>query len=260
MREKYVIVCVGAGGTGSFFLTVLARELWSSPHMRKTLKGVYIFDGDILETKNLSRQVFSDEDVGYNKASKMAQIINEVYDLNWTSMATYLDNEEQLIQIFSHFENDTKVIPIIIGCVDNHGCRIFLEKYFKTLDDIIYIDSANEEKNGQVIFSYKKNGQVISPCRSFYFPDILSGDTKPITEMSCEEINNSGGGQHIETNVQAASIIRTELWHILNNEDIHPGYVLFSIDSFYQEYISFKEYIKNKSILDSSTNKENSES
>lgn len=47
-------------------------------------------------------------------------------------------------------------VPVIIGCVDNDATRMILEKVFKKLDDVIYIDSANSEYEGNIYITTKE--------------------------------------------------------------------------------------------------------
>ena len=68
---------IGAGGTGSYFL----KEFCRFAQGRKDISEVIIYDGDTVEEKNLSRQCFTVEDVGRNKALVMAEILNAAFDI-----------------------------------------------------------------------------------------------------------------------------------------------------------------------------------
>ena len=58
---KYKVCCIGAGGTGGYFLKEFSRYLGG---FRENISGLYVIDGDIVEEHNLSRQCFAEEDIG----------------------------------------------------------------------------------------------------------------------------------------------------------------------------------------------------
>jgi len=227
--KKIHICVIGAGGTGTYFLKEFSRFAHRGI---RAISNMSIVDGDIIEAKNLERQAFSQDDIGLNKAACMASVLSEAFELDWVAYNFYLTSLSQLESIFSGTE-----IPFIIGCVDNHACRLLLEEFFNKTDTIAYLDSANEYSTGEVVFSYKKDGKVISPLRSHYFPAIKTSDMRKRTEMSCEELN-SVAPQHIATNMAAGNILLKETCSFLDDTH-HPGMVLFDLDNFIQEYIPY---------------------
>lgn len=231
MADKYHVIVVGSGGTGTYFLKEFCRFIAGGHYLVNKLT---IIDGDTVEAKNMERQAFSEEDIGLNKAAVMADVLTSAFDLNRVeSYSEYLTELDQLEVIAN-----TSSIPLIVGCVDNHACRMLLEEYFNKHSDCVYLDSANEFSTGEVIFSYKKGGKVISPCRSHYYPEIVKS-TKKVTEMSCEELN-SVSPQHIATNMQAGNILLKEVTAILSGTP-HPGMVTFDLDMYYQEFWPYEE-------------------
>lgn len=233
--ESYHIIVVGSGGTGTYLLKELSRYLQGG---LGNITAFTIIDGDTVEDKNLERQSFAEDDIGFNKAAVMADVLSSAFSVPWTSYAEYLVSLEQLDNIFY---NDS--IPVIFGCVDNHACRLLLEEYFDKKDTIVYYDSANEFATGEVVFAYKKDGKVISPYRSHYFPEIKQ-DNKKRTEMSCEELNNVAP-QHIATNMAAGNILLKEFTAFLSGSP-HAGLVTFDLDMYYQEFLP---YIKENTVV-----------
>ena len=80
--KKYVrlsLIVVGAGGTGTYFLKEVSRYLAAAD--REKIARMLIVDGDTVERKNLSRQAFTSDDIGRNKAEVMAEVLNECFDL-----------------------------------------------------------------------------------------------------------------------------------------------------------------------------------
>lgn len=196
------------------------------------IAGLYVIDGDIVEEHNLARQCFQKEDIGSSKASVLAEILNDAFQLYWRSFSTYLTTVIQLEDMIGLNDNE---IPILIGCVDNHGCRLVLEEFFKKHKNCIYFDSANEFISGEVIMSYKINDKQVSPLRSEVFADILEGDLRNVTELSCEELNVSSP-QHISVNMMAGLILLSAVTQLLSDNIVKPGMVSFNAQSFLQEY------------------------
>ena len=145
----------------------------------------------------------------------------------------FLTSVEQIDDILSL---KTDEIPILLGCVDNHGCRLVLEEYFRTHDNCIYFDSANEIQSGEVVLSYKLNGKQVSPLRSEIFPDILKGDTRNVTEMSCEELNTVTP-QHITVNMMAGLALLSSVVGLIQNQRVRPGMICVNSFDMSSEYI-----------------------
>ncbi len=228
-ESKYSIIVIGSGGTGTYFLKEFSRFIAGG---LKCISDMYIFDGDVVEDKNLERQSFTKDDVGFNKASVMADALSGAFNLRWVSYSSYLTELEQLTRL-----ERKEITPIIIGCVDNHACRLLLEEYFDKCENICYFDSANEFSTGEVVFGYKINGKVISPYRSHYFPKIKETVQKKRTEMSCEELNEVAP-QHIATNMCAGNILLKEICSLFSGNP-HPGMVVFDTDNYIQEYMPY---------------------
>lgn len=217
---KYSLYVIGAGGTGTYFLKEFARFVADKKEM---FHSMTIFDGDIVEQKNLKRQCFMEEDIGRNKAAVMAEILNDSFGLSFVSKDCFLNSTSQLKE---NSYGNAKVVPLIVSCVDNHGCRMILEKFFEKEEDCIYFDSANEFDNGEVVFSYKANGKVCGPTRSYYFPQIKLGDVRNREEISCEELNNVAP-QHIFTNMQAGHLLCCGVANLLDGK-LTPGIAFFN--------------------------------
>lgn len=231
IADKFHVIVVGSGGTGTYFLKEFCRFI-AGGHM--LIKKITIIDGDIVESKNMERQAFSEDDIGLNKAAVMADALASAFDLNRIeAVSEYLTELSEIEEIV-----DSYSIPLIIGCVDNHACRILLEEYFNKHENVIYLDSANEFSTGEVIFAYKRDNKVKSPCRSYYYPEILKSIRK-VTEMSCEELNNVSP-QHIATNMMAGNILLKEVTAILSGKS-NPGMVTFDLDMYYQEFWPYSE-------------------
>lgn len=94
-----MIYLIGCGGVGS----------WAAPAMCLLMgaKNITLVDGDVLEKKNLNRQLFTDRDIGSNKAEALARKYGCAAMPEWFS--------ESLISLTKH--------DWLLGLVDNHPGR-----------------------------------------------------------------------------------------------------------------------------------------
>lgn len=240
---KYQIFVIGAGGTGSYFLKEFSRYIAGDREKVQVL-NLHIFDGDVVEAKNIARQSFQMEDCGRNKAAVMAEVLEDAFSVQYTAHAAYLLETEQIKKHLKSEFRKEKCVPVIIGCVDNHAARMCVEALFDELDDCIVFDSANEFSNGEVVFAYKSNGTVYGPCRSHYFPDIKEGDLRAVTEMSCEELN-AVAPQHIFTNMLAANILLNAVTNLFD-EVLTPGFVYFNGRGYSCDFVAYQPLEKEK--------------
>lgn len=242
-KIKYSLAVMGAGGTGSYFLKEVSRQISSTPDMQKQISSMYICDGDIVEEKNLERQCFIMDDVGRSKASVLGEVLNDTFSLNWQVLPSYVEKMETLYKLFPESDKIPKedtatiTIPIIIGCVDNHGARLLFEEFFNKAHNCIYFDAGNEFETGEVVFAYKLGGKVISPVRSHYFPEIKEGDTRSRSDISCTELNNVAP-QHIYTNMMAGLTLCSGFSSLMKNEP-KCGLVFFNSKEMSSEFIPY---------------------
>lgn len=191
----YHFYVVGCGGTGS----LLARDL---PKLFiRTSISMTLVDGDIVETKNILRQSYQMQDVGENKAAVLSKKINSLYQIKSYAIEKYLTRDEIILDIN---KLETNVIPVIIGCVDNDKTREILENTFKQLENVVYIDSANGEYEGNLYITRRKGGVQYGKLRSESYT--LSDDLHPLDE-SCEVQTSKGNVQFLVTNAKMAVAI-----------------------------------------------------
>lgn len=211
-----IIFLIGVGGTGGLLAGKLAKFLRNNDNL-------ILIDGDKVEYKNVLRQPFQNHDVYNYKAESLAKKINSISRFkNCYSINKFLNKKNSLFKIIKSFNNSFNKV-IIISCVDNHKTRIFIEKstnMFKTWlaekdfswigysknSDIVYIDSANEDINGDII---------VNEFRSNIYNLKIEKDTElKISEESCEELINDGVVQQFATNDQASNLILKVLSNI----------------------------------------------
>ena len=254
MKEiKEVILCVvGCGGTGSSFVELLTRYLSQNHNQsRLRIREMLLIDGDIVEEKNLKNQAFIMDDVGYPKSAVLADAMNQYLaagnaSVRWKSYNKYIVSSKELQSLIEeHCKSVTKeTLVCIFGCCDNHNCRLMMEDIFNStkFPNIFLYDSANEFKNGEVVFAHKINMQVHSPCRSVIFPDIKTGDLRNVTEMSCEELNNVAP-QHLLVNRFAAQVLMQGFTSMFEEGVPKFGFCVFNAASmnsqFYERRVDY---------------------
>ena len=155
-EHEITVALIGAGGTGSQVLTCLGR-------MDATLKalghpGLYVvvYDPDIVTASNQGRQLFSENDIGLNKASCLVTRINRFFGTDW----------EVVSEAYSG-----QTANIIITCTDNIASRLFVQEVFykkqetfnQPYDKFLYwLDFGNTRTVGQVILGSLDISQPVS--------------------------------------------------------------------------------------------------
>lgn len=188
---RYKFYVIGVGGTGSLLARDLPKLLLGTSHK------MMLLDGDTVESKNIERQGYQAQDVGDNKALALSRKINSLYPIECEFDDKYCTYES----LFALIQDDKGYVPVIIGCVDNDATRMILEKVFKKLADVIYIDSANSEYEGNIYITTKKNGIQQSNLRSQCYKFDL--DKHPL-DVSCQEQAAKGNVQFLVTNAKMA--------------------------------------------------------
>lgn len=235
------VIVIGSGGTGSYFLKEFSRYLYQNDKAKEHIFRMAIIDGDEVEGKNLKRQAFIEEDIGFPKSIVMASALNDAFSLAWEGYDRYVLDVKELYDDCYNGDADG-VIPIIIGCVDNHACRMVCEEFFKSHLDCIYYDSANEFSSGEVVFSAKKGGKVLSPLRSEIFPEIKKGDLRNVEEMSCTELNEVAP-QHIAANMNAGLILLSAMTTLFEDGIVMGGMTMFDVKQMYSQHFTASEIV-----------------
>lgn len=140
---------IGCGGTGSQVLTALARINLALIKLGHPGLNVTAYDDDIVTEANLGRQLFSENDLGVNKANVLVTRLNRFFGTDWEcGMESYPKDD------YTHTAN------ITITCVDSVKARIAIGKYLrnhkyaqnKDLEECFYwLDFGNTTDTGQAV-------------------------------------------------------------------------------------------------------------
>lgn len=173
---------IGAGGVGSFMAPALV--MLTSPD------NVTIIDGDLLEEKNLNRQLFNQSDIGDYKAGALAKrykcsAINKWYD----STLVMLNADDWLMCVV---DNHPARKAALAAC-DMFGCSAIL--------------AANEVHSSEAyLYQPSMKGADIDP--RVYYPEILestTGDPRAAS-IGCTGEAQVNNRQLVTANFMAASL------------------------------------------------------
>lgn len=229
-EKQYGIIIIGAGGTGSWLSSYLAKT-------QDRVSSITLVDGDDVEPKNLTRQNFMRNDIGRNKAAVVAKaasrMITSDITYNYSTVEEFITSEEDLDKIVKQVSRHS--IPIIVGAVDNNGSRKIIHDYMTAYKgEIIWIDGGNNERFGQVILMPKNaDGEVVegfsSPFDIHEEFSVIDGDERRPDEISCAEHSESAP-QAMAANVLSATTLFMVINKIISGEAIIGNEFLF--DSF----------------------------
>lgn len=219
--KKYSVIIIGAGGTGSWLSSYLAK-------LQDKLHSVHLVDGDIVEPKNMSRQNFIRQDVGRNKAAVVARaasrLIGPETTFIYNTKEAFISTPDELGEIVSVAVSGGAV-PIIVGCVDNNASRKIVHDFVTEYkEEIVWVDSGNNERAGQVIVMAKDAegnvlGNFVSPFEIHEEFSVIDGDERRPDQISCAEQSESAP-QNIAANVLAATTAFMILNKIIAGEAI----------------------------------------
>jgi len=175
---------VGAGGVGSLLI----------PSLRLLIKGdIGIIDGDRLEKSNLSRQLFSEKDIGKNKAEALCERFKA------KPFPKYLQYDEEWYDIL--FDDD-----VVFVCVDNHPAR---SAALALSDQIGFkvIIAANEKTSAEAYF-YQRLWRGSSLDPRTYYPQIDTdhGDDPTVQATPCTGDAQRRVVQLVSANYMAAAL------------------------------------------------------
>lgn len=124
--QKKTIILAGVGGIGSYVGFLLARMKPAS---------MFIYDNDIVETVNMSGQLYGQSDLGRSKVSALAEMIR-----NYAGYSS-------VFAISERFTDESEASDIMICGFDNMEARkLFFNKWLS------HVQSKPEEDRGDCLF------------------------------------------------------------------------------------------------------------
>ena len=216
-------VLIGCGGSGSHIAQALARIAAHVRRPREQLRIVFC-DGDIVEEKNVGRQLFTPADVGHNKAQVLASRFSALFGLAIEAlpeMATIdrlaaLGGQTRKLRDLRHTG-----LGILIGAVDSAvGRKTIASALHKQPCWHVWIDSGNHEHSGQVCLGTETSAEGLKnaiklgictklPSPSLIYPELLEAAERRAREDCAAAMEDNV--QSLMINQMMAAITSTYL-------------------------------------------------
>ena len=173
----------GAGGTGARIVQMLAQLISSIDWVMRAEPIIYLFDDDVVEEKNLKRQLFAKADVGKHKAEVIARRYSAAYGVPIIPILRRVMTEADVIvpvreTYYAQLAPKPKIdclMPAVVGmtrpsisflAVDSMEARrciiAALAHMYFPFNNVI-IDPGNEDDFGQISVFNCFNEQLYTP-------------------------------------------------------------------------------------------------
>jgi PRTRC genetic system ThiF family protein len=145
------LIQVGAGGTGSWLASQVARVARMVQDEHSARVRVYFVDDDMVQAKNLRRQNFCEPELGQNKAEALARRYSSAYGVEAIAVAERFNADR-----FSRDSYYSDRLTVIVGCVDTPESRTAIShaipayRYASGPSNIFWLDCGNDHAAGQV--------------------------------------------------------------------------------------------------------------
>lgn len=216
-KEKLNIHVIGTGGTGGYAIEYLTRLLAGGDHT------IHMYDGDVVEPKNLKRQNFTADELDKNKATALKDRLmkNILQAPELVDHPAYItDKDEFLADVITTLEDDETLVVVL--AVDNIATRklineVVLNDLVEIQTPAIVLDSGNDNQGGQVVLyanapithtePLKENTKGMLPTMLQIFPKLDTIiDTNPGLVMNCAD-NAESQPQAMMCNVRNGELL-----------------------------------------------------
>lgn len=216
------ITIVGVGGTGANVARIVGRIVYDMARSRKHTPRIVLIDPDVVEEKNVGRQLFSPSMLGKRKVEAVGKMLNLALGLDVRWIPDYVDPVR-------HFER--YVSNLVISCVDNHDARQAIHQV-----DGVLVGSGNHKNSGQVSIGNSSDPELIRrnldgrdgkysylPKEGLLFPELLQPEPTmeptPMPNVSCADLVMDGS-QHLLINDWMASVVGSYIYKLLYRQPI----------------------------------------
>lgn len=224
--HELTVSLIGCGGTGSQVLTALGRMNYALKQLGHPGLLVTVYDGDIVTEANCGRQLFSEQDIGHNKAETLVTRLNMFFGTRW-------DCVQEM------YTATTPTSNITISCVDTVKARKDIavslrQKSLYDRDKVLYwLDFGNTADSGQVVLGTAGRKHQQPKGKHCCVPKLKSVDN--IFNLSKLSDSKSGPScslaqalskQDLFINSTLANIGMDLLWKLFKGViDIHGAYL-----------------------------------
>ncbi len=205
LREftRVSVTQVGCGGTGSHLASGLVA-IQQALDAKGIGMGLLLVDPDLVEPKNVGRQLFAAADVGRPKAQVLAERLNAAYGTKVGAGVWALDQDHPLETNFDHYAVER--LRLVVGAVDNPAARALIAKAVAGAHGRLWwCDAGNHHRSGQVALGNTTDVRELKesialgltdrlPAPNVVYPDLVQAPkaAKPKRAPSCAELTAAG--------------------------------------------------------------------
>ncbi|MEO8391556.1 MAG: PRTRC system ThiF family protein [Chloroflexota bacterium] len=225
------VTVVGLGGTGAQIARQVARIVYDLQRSRLHPPQIVFIDPDTVEAKNVGRQLFTEAEIGQNKALALMRRFNCALGLEIVALPEAVNAEE-------HFERYGG--NLVIGAVDHHLARRELAKVGG-----IWLDCGNHRMSGQVVLGNTSDRELALqhidgndgkytylPNAALLFPALLEPEPSveiPNEQLSCADLVLQGD-QNLLVNDWMACAAASYLYALLRRRPVTTFTTFVSLD------------------------------
>lgn len=224
------VTVVGLGGTGAQIARHVARIVYDMRRSRLHTPHIVFIDPDTVEVKNVGRQLFTEAEIGQNKAVALMRRFNCALGLEIVAVPEAVSAEK-------HFQ---AYGSLVIGAVDNHQARRELAQVHG-----VWLDCGNHRASGQVVLGNTGDRDLALryidgsdgkyaylPNAALLFPALLEPDPTPdpaAEARSCADLVLQGD-QHLLVNDWMACAAASYLYALLRRQPVTTFATFVSLD------------------------------
>ena len=229
------VTIVGIGGTGAQVARIVGRILYDLKRARRHVPQLVLIDPDVVEAKNVGRQLFAPAMIGYPKCEILGKMLNMALglDVRWITEA---------VDPVKHF--DRYGVNLVISCVDNHEARQAIHRVKG-----VGVFGGNHTHTAQVCIGNADDPDLVKrfidgrdgkypylPKEGLLFPELLEPEPPsempiPDTGASCADLIQRGD-QHLLVNDMVAAVMGQYIFKLLHRQPIHTFLSYISIGDF----------------------------
>jgi PRTRC genetic system ThiF family protein len=209
ITNQLSILVIGAGGTGSEFMSKLFKLNIINVKLGGQPFDVVLADGDTVDDVNLGRQGFYPCDLSQYKSEVLINRFNTFGGTEWRFSTDYVKPTQLNIR---HYD-------LVVTCVDSGKFRAELGVEFSDSDtNTLWLDGGNDNDSGQIVCGHIGQAKNRHPNVWDLFGDQLKanqGDDTPScsTEMALSR-------QTFGINSMIAEVMIQMLWQLLRTTEL----------------------------------------
>ena len=230
LKQKFFkIIIVGCGGNGSRLLVKLCNYIVSQ-NINPT---IYLVDEDVVEEKNISRQMFHIRDIGKPKAQVLTErygiLTNRSRFIDWYN--SYINTPDAVDDLLSYKLNyDTQTLVFL--CVDNNPTRKLFWEYLKGDANVdkpnvsrnwTLIDMGNSTTFGQCVTTMNHGNVLYGSDPRILYPNMqdMSVGNMPRVGGSCDS-NHVSEPQTLAANERTSQFGYDVFFQLMEHGELLP--------------------------------------